>query len=112
MPLHEQQCEVCQTGAATVSDEELQTLIKELPDWQVVSEEGIKKLRRRYRFKNFKQALELGYRVGLLAEEYGHHPEITIEWGALTVTWWTHKIKGLHTSDFIMAAKTDRLQEP
>ena len=64
-----------------------------------------------FKFKNFVQALEFTNQVGRLAEEECHHPALLTEWGRVTVTWWTHKIKGLHRNDFVMAAKTDELYE-
>ncbi len=107
--LHEMACEACRAGAPTVSEEEMAELLKEIPDWQPLSEDGVLKLRRRFEFKNFVEALAFSNRVGELAEQQGHHPELLTEWGATTVTWWTHKIRGLHKADFIMAARTDRL---
>ncbi len=68
-------------------------------------------LRRLFHFDTFAQALEFTTKVGELAEEEGHHPALLTEWGRATVMWWTHKIKGLHRNDFIMAAKTDALYQ-
>jgi 4a-hydroxytetrahydrobiopterin dehydratase len=62
-----------------------------------------------FRFKNFRQALEFTNKIGDIAEQEGHHPVIVTEWGRVKVSWWTHKIQGLHQNDFIMAAKTDEL---
>jgi 4a-hydroxytetrahydrobiopterin dehydratase len=84
----------------------------QVPQWQVVERDGIKRLQRVFTFKDFAQALEFTNRVGRIAEEEGHHPAILTEWGRVTVAWWTHKIRGLHQNDFIMAAKTDRLYAP
>jgi len=81
----------------------------QVPDWQIVERDQIKRLERAFKFKNFVEALQFTNRVGKLAEEEGHHPALLTEWGRVTVTWWTHKIKGLHRNDFIMAAKTDGL---
>jgi 4a-hydroxytetrahydrobiopterin dehydratase len=75
----------------------------------VLERQGIKRLERTFRFDNFAQALAFTDRVGEQAEEEGHHPALLTEWGKVTVTWWTHKIKGLHQNDFIMAARTDGL---
>ena len=61
--------------------------------------------------EDFAEALEFTNDVGAIAEEEGHHPAILTEWGRVTVTWWTHKIRGLHRNDFIMAAKTDQIYE-
>jgi 4a-hydroxytetrahydrobiopterin dehydratase len=83
--------------------------MQHLPDWQIRNQDGVDQLTRAFVFKNFSQALEFTNRVGELAEAEGHHPAILTEWGRVTVSWWTHKIGGLHRNDFIMAAKTDRL---
>ncbi|MBY5922161.1 4a-hydroxytetrahydrobiopterin dehydratase [Ferrimonas balearica] len=104
-------CEACQAGAPKVSDEELATLMKELPDWAAPVKEGVLQLERVYRFKNFKQAWAFSNKVAEMAEAEFHHPGILLEWGKVTVTWWTHAIGGLHKNDFIMAAKTDALLE-
>ena len=92
-----------------MTDEETAELKQQIPEWQIVEREGIPRLQRAFRLKNFTQALDLTNKVGALAEEEGHHPALLTEWGSVTVTWWTHKIRGLHRNDFIMAAKTDRL---
>ena len=106
------QCVPCRGGEPTLTDEEIARLRPDAPDWAVIEREGILCLERVFKFKNFVQALEFTNRVGELAEEQGHHPAVLTEWGKVTVTWWTHKIKGLHRNDFIMAAKTDRLYQP
>ncbi|MDX1696516.1 MAG: 4a-hydroxytetrahydrobiopterin dehydratase [Ketobacteraceae bacterium] len=102
-------CEACKADAPKVSEEELATLIKDIPDWSTPTKDGVLQLERAFEFKNFKEALAFTNAVGDIAEEAGHHPEILTEWGKVTVTWWTHKINGLHKNDFIMAAKTDRI---
>ncbi|OOG23678.1 4a-hydroxytetrahydrobiopterin dehydratase [Thioalkalivibrio denitrificans] len=102
-------CEACRVGAPTVTEEEMKTLGKEVPEWSVVERDGIKQLERVFRFDNFVDALAFTNRVGDLAEEYGHHPALLTEWGKVTVTWWSHKIRGLHRNDYVMAAKTDAL---
>ena len=106
------QCVPCRGGEPTLTDEEIASLRPEAPDWMVVEREGVLRLERLFKFKNFVQAMEFTNRLGELAEEQGHHPTILTEWGKVTVTWWTHKIKGLHRNDFIMAAKTDELYQP
>jgi 4a-hydroxytetrahydrobiopterin dehydratase len=88
---------------------EIAGLKPEVPDWTVVEKDGIPRLERQFKLKNFAQALEFTNRVGEIAEAEDHHPALLTEWGQVTVTWWTHKIKGLHRNDFIMAAKTDEL---
>jgi len=84
----------------------LAELHKQVADWQVVNEHH---LTRQFKFPDFKQALAFVNRVGELAEEQGHHPDILLAWGKAEITLWTHKIDGLTESDFIMAAKIDRL---
>ena len=102
-------CEACRVGAPPATEQEIEEFMTPLPAWEVKETDGIKRLERRFKFKNFVQALAFTNKVGEIAEEQGHHPVITTEWGRTTVTWWTHKIKGLHRNDFIMAAKTDTL---
>jgi 4a-hydroxytetrahydrobiopterin dehydratase len=93
----------------TLTDDEINQLLPEIPEWQVKEVDGIKRLGRVFKFKNFSQALEFTNKVGALAEEEDHHPLIITEYGRVTLNWWTHAIKGLHKNDFIMAAKSDRL---
>jgi 4a-hydroxytetrahydrobiopterin dehydratase len=107
--LSEQKCEVCRVGAPLATEEEIANFRSQIPDWQIRTVDGIKRLSRTYRFRNFAEALKFTNRVGELAEAEGHHPAIVTEWGKVTVQWWTHKIKGLHRNDLIMAAKTDAL---
>ncbi|QEY25493.1 4a-hydroxytetrahydrobiopterin dehydratase [Neisseria zalophi] len=107
--LAKQACEACRADAPKVSDEELAQLMKLIPEWQPVVVDGVLQLQRHFKFKNFKQAMAFTNRLADLAEEEGHHPGILTEWGKVTVTWWSHSIKGLHRNDFIMAAKTDTL---
>jgi 4a-hydroxytetrahydrobiopterin dehydratase len=107
--LAESKCEACRADAPQVTADEVQELQPQIPDWQVVERDGIKRLERVFKFPDFTSAIEFTNRVGALAEEEGHHPALLTEWGRVTVTWWTHKIKGLHRNDFIMAARTDKL---
>jgi 4a-hydroxytetrahydrobiopterin dehydratase len=92
-----------------VSDAELALLIKEIPDWNIEVRDGVMQLEKLYAFKNFKQALAFTNSVGEIAEAEGHHPGLLTEWGKVTVTWWSHSVKGLHRNDFIMAARTDQV---
>ncbi len=101
-------CTACRGGEPTLTDSEIAELHPQVPAWQVVERDGIKRLERVFTFDSFVHALAFTNKVGELAEEEGHHPAILTEWGRVTVTWWTHKIKGLHQNDFIMAAKTDQ----
>jgi 4a-hydroxytetrahydrobiopterin dehydratase len=107
--LVEMKCTACRGDEPTLTDAEIAELHPQVPEWQVLERQGIKRLERTFRFDNFAQALAFTDRVGEQAEEEGHHPALLTEWGKVTVTWWTHKIKGLHQNDFIMAARTDGL---
>ena len=104
-----EKCVACRAGAPQVSAAEIAELQPQIPDWNLEERQGIPQLERIYKFRNFAQALAFTNAVGDLAEEEGHHPALLTEWGRVAVTWWTHKIKGLHRNDFIMAAKTDAL---
>lgn len=104
-----EKCEACRAGAPRVTPEEAADLRRQVPEWELAEIDGIPRLERTYRFSNFVEALAFTNRVGELAEEEGHHPAILTEWGRVKVSWWTHKIRGLHRNDFIMAAKTDGL---
>jgi len=110
-PLTKQTCVACRKDAPTVTDAEAAELHGQVPDWELLDVDGIKRLRRVFSADDFAQALAFTNRVGELAETQGHHPALLTEWGSTTVTWWTHKIRGLHRNDFIMAAKTDELQQ-
>ena len=107
--LFQKKCEVCQIGAPQVTDEESVEMLQQIPDWQLIKVDGVNRLQRIFKFKNFAGALAFTNKVGEVAEGEGHHPLLVTEWGKVTVTWWTHKIKGLHVNDFVMAAKTDAL---
>jgi 4a-hydroxytetrahydrobiopterin dehydratase len=107
--LAQERCVACRRDAPRVTAEELSALKPRLPDWTVTEPEGVPRLERTFRFPDFARALAFTQRVGELAEAEGHHPAILTEWGRVTVSWWTHKIRGLHRNDFVMAAKTDRL---
>ena len=109
--LSEMRCTACRGDEPTLTDAEIAQMHPQVPEWQVVQREGIKRLQRVFGFRNFAQALTFTNRVGEQAEEEGHHPALLTEWGKVTVTWWTHKIGGLHQNDFIMAARTDELFE-
>ena len=107
--LTSQKCVACQADAPKVTDDELVEFIKEIPDWEPITEDSILKLRRVFNFDDYAQAVQFSNQVADLAEEEDHHPAILLEWGKVQVIWWTHKILGLHKNDFIAAAKTDRL---
>jgi len=107
--LAQQPCEACRAGAPRVTGEERAQLTQQVPAWRLITVDGIDQLQREFTFGNFVEALSFTHKVGELAEQANHHPAILTEWGRVTVTWWTHKIKGLHRNDFIMAARTDDL---
>jgi len=109
--LTEMKCTACRTGEPTVTDAEIAELHPQVAEWRIEERQEIKRLERTFKFKDFAQAQAFTNRVGDLAESEGHHPAILTEWGRVTVQWWTHKIKGLHRNDFIMAAKTDELYQ-
>jgi 4a-hydroxytetrahydrobiopterin dehydratase len=103
-------CVACRKGEPTLTDAEIGDLLLQVPQWQVKEVEGMKRLERTFKFKDFAEALEFTNKVGAVAEEEDHHPRIVTEWGKVTLQWWTHVIGGLHKNDFIMAAKTDQLE--
>ncbi len=104
-----QKCVACRADSPRATPEQIAAFQPQVPDWGLLDDSGTLKLRRVYRFKDFAGALTFTNRIGDIAEDEGHHPLISTEWGRVTVLWWTHKIKGLHVNDFIMAAKTDTL---
>ena len=107
--LTEQRCTACRPDSPQVTEAEVQELKPQIPEWTMVVRDGIPQLERVFAFKNFAEALRFTDRVGALAEEEWHHPAILTEWGRVTVSLWTHKIRALHRNDFIMAAKIDSL---
>lgn len=107
--LSESSCEACRADAPKLSTAELEKLRGEIPDWLPVEVDGVLQLHRVYKFRNFREALAFANKVGELAEQQQHHPALLVEWGQVKVSWWTHKIGGLHRNDVIMAAKTDQL---
>lgn len=109
--LREMKCVACRASEPTVTDAEIDALRPQVPDWQIKEVDGMKRLERTFKFKNFAQALEFTNKVGAIAEEEDHHPMIVTEWGKVTLDWWTHKIGGLHKNDFIMAAKADQIYQ-
>jgi 4a-hydroxytetrahydrobiopterin dehydratase len=104
--LADKKCVPCRGGVPPLTGQDLQKLQQVVPAWTIVNEHHI---HREFRFPDFKQALDFVNRVGALAEEQGHHPDILLAWGKAGITLWTHKIDGLTESDFIMAAKIDGL---
>ncbi|MCP4335454.1 MAG: 4a-hydroxytetrahydrobiopterin dehydratase, partial [Gammaproteobacteria bacterium] len=102
-------CEAWRADAPKISDDDLKMLMPNIPDWSVVVVDGVMQLSREFEFRNFEQAMAFSNRVGEIAEAEGHHPAILTEWGKVTITWWSHKIRGLHKNDLIMAARTEEV---
>ncbi len=107
--LFTQTCTPCSGNSPPVTDAEISELKPLIPDWEIIEENDEPHLQRVYKFPDFQTALIFTQRVGEEADKQGHHPALLTEWGKVTVTWWTHAIKGLHRNDFIMAAKTDMI---
>lgn len=106
--LSKKQCVPCMGGVPPLKGDDLQALRSEVDSaWSVVDEHH---LEREYRFDDFRQALDFVVKVGEMAEEQAHHPDIHLAWGKVKVTIWTHKIDGLTESDFVFAAKADALR--
>ena len=109
MTLAREKCVACRRDSPRVTDEEIAELQPLVTEWRLAEDGGIKRLDRTFMVTGFAEAMSFADKVGEAAEEEGHHPRLTVEWGRVNVAWWTHKIKGLHRNDFIMAAKTDEL---
>src|SRR6266498_2806312 len=107
--LSQLKCVTPRGNEPTLTEGEIYVMHPQIPDWQIKEVDGMKRLERVFKFKNFAQALEFTNKVGAIAEEQDHHPLIVTEWGKVTIHWWTHKIGGLHKNDFIMAAKTEEI---
>lgn len=99
-------CVPCRGGVPPLAGKELEALAKQVPEWRIVDGHHIVRL---FKFPNFVQALAFVNKVGDLAEQQGHHPDILLAWGKAEITTWTHAINGLTESDFILAAKIDKL---
>jgi 4a-hydroxytetrahydrobiopterin dehydratase len=109
--LASERCVACRSDSPSLADADVAVLARQLPGWRVVDRDGIRRLECMFEFADFATALAFTNRVAALAESEGHHPALLTEWGRVTVTWWTHAIRGLHRNDFIMAAKTDALAQ-
>lgn len=107
MDLSKKKCTLCSKKQPPLKGEELKSLFGELaPGWKLIDEHHLEK---EYRFKNFQEALDFTNKVGAIAEQEGHHPDIYLEWGLVKISLWTHKINGLSENDFILAAKCDAI---
>ncbi len=107
MDLTAKKCIPCRGGDAPLARAEAERFLAEIPGWNLA--ETSSRIERKFKFKNFLESLDFVNKVGALAEQEGHHPDISFGWGHCTVVFYTHKIKGLHENDFIMAAKVNEL---
>tara|TARA_B100000989_G_scaffold285817_1_gene253889 strand:+ start:247 stop:606 length:360 start_codon:yes stop_codon:yes gene_type:complete len=104
-------CEACRADAPILSEKEIKDLLAQLSSWNLNEGDGVKKLVCSYAFLSYEDSVAFANNVAKLAEQEDHHPEIFLEWGKVTVSWWSHKIEGLHMNDFICASKTDVIFE-
>jgi 4a-hydroxytetrahydrobiopterin dehydratase len=102
-------CSPIDANTPRLNEHKVGQLKAKLPGWRTYEKDGELRLEKYFKFEDFTQAVEFTNQFAQLANDEDHHPAILTEWGKVTVTWWTHKIKGLHQNDFIMAAKTDQL---
>jgi 4a-hydroxytetrahydrobiopterin dehydratase len=109
MALAQEKCVPCRGDAPKLTASEIEQFARQVPAWKVIEEKGEPRLVREFKLADFAAALAFANRVGAIAEEEDHHPALLVEWGKVTVSWWTHAIGGLHHNDFVMAAKTDEL---
>jgi 4a-hydroxytetrahydrobiopterin dehydratase len=101
-------CTAFRGGEQPLSYAEIEDYLPQVPDWKLEKQNGSYRIERSFRFSDFSEALDFTNRIADLAEKEGHHPSIVTEWGRVTLRWWTHKIRGLHRNDFIMAAKSEK----
>lgn len=106
MALAEKKCDACISAKRPLTPSEFEPMFAELQGWSVVDDHHLLKS---VKTKNFKQALKLANKIGELAEEEGHHPDLLVRWGELKIELWTHKVNGLTEADFVLAAKIDQL---
>jgi 4a-hydroxytetrahydrobiopterin dehydratase len=109
MSLVEGKCIPCRKGDLPLNDAEVTELLLQIPKWELLEVDGIKRLQRIFKLKDYVEALAFTNKIAAIAEAEDHHPLIVLEWGRVTVQWWTHVVDGLHKNDFVMAAKTDTL---
>ena len=102
-------CEPCRGGVPPLTPDEARTLLAEVPGWRITEHDGIPRIEREFAFPDFTSAMAFAVKVGELAEAEGHHPDLHVGWGKVRVETWTHKIRGLHRNDFVLAAKIDAL---
>jgi 4a-hydroxytetrahydrobiopterin dehydratase len=108
MELHERNCVPCKGGVPPLGHDEVSRMLALVDGWEAPRDHHLTKT---FRFSDFKAALAYVDRVGAMAEQQGHHPDLHLAWGKVTVEIWTHKINGLTESDFVFASKCDRLAQ-
>lgn len=109
MSLAEGKCIPCRKGDPALTDAEVSELLPQVPEWELVTVDDIQRLQRVFKLKNYVEAVAFTNKLAMTAEKEDHHPLIVLEWGRVTVQWWTHVVGGLHQNDFVMAARTDKL---
>ncbi|MEO0854005.1 MAG: 4a-hydroxytetrahydrobiopterin dehydratase [Cyanobacteria bacterium J06648_11] len=107
--LTQKRCVPCEGQVAPATALDIARMHQHVPDWTLIDVDGETRIQRVFTFPTFAAAMEFTRGVADIAEADGHHPALLTEWGKVTVTWWTHAIRGLHENDFIMAAKTDAI---
>ena len=107
--LAEESLTLCRKDNPALSAPERTTLLSRLEGWEITAEANVSRLRRVFTFGDYTSALAFTQEVASAAEQANHHPAILLEWGRVTISWWTHTIQGLHRNDFIMAARCDRI---
>lgn len=111
MKLAEMRCTAIRADTPKATRAEIAEMKPQIPDWRISEREGEPRLEREFKFRNFAEAMAFSVKVGDAAEAEDHHPALLTEWGKVTVSWWTHAIRGLHRNDFIMAARTDQIYD-
>ena len=102
-------CVACHPDAPRVTKEQIREFLYNYLEWELIKDNQVPQLKRVYKFNDFIGAVDFTKKIADISEKENHHPSILLEWGKVTVRWWTHKIKGLHENDFIMSAKTDKI---
>ena len=109
-PLSKEKCAVTRRNTTPATDAEIAELHSQIDGWEIAHVvDGIPRLQKRYRFRDFNGAMNFSVELGKASDEEIHHPRLIVEWGWVNVEWWTHKIRALHRNDFVMAAKTDAI---
>tara|TARA_A100001037_G_C15095457_1_gene611234 strand:+ start:1025 stop:1375 length:351 start_codon:yes stop_codon:yes gene_type:complete len=102
-------CEACSVDAPKATQSEIEDFLKNNSEWYLSTDVDFPQLKREFKFNNFFNAQQFTNVIGDLAEKEGHHPSILLEYGKVTISWWSHKIKSLHVNDFILSTKTEQI---